>query len=171
MKNSKTKDALICLAAGESQVPIILAAKKLNYIVVAIDFNPKAVGFKFTDHNIICSTHDAAAVIKSLDILNDEYNWIGILNRSSGPAVITAAKISEHFNISGVPVMSAEILLNKDAMRDACSKFEFPTPTYKLLKRNEITSFKVDDYPIVVKPVLSIVGKSGISVVRNKIDL
>ena len=30
MKNSKTKDALICLAAGESQVPIIMATKKIK---------------------------------------------------------------------------------------------------------------------------------------------
>lgn len=171
MNKNVKKDALICLAAGKSQVPIILAAKRLNYFVIAVDINPHAPGFEFADHNIIHSTHDAKGVIKSLDLLNNQFNWLGILNRSSGLAVLTAAKISQHFCIPGVPIKSAKILLNKDAMREACSKYEFPAPSYKLLKKNEVPILNDDDYPIVIKPSLSIVGKSGISIVRNKKEL
>lgn len=169
------KDALVCLAAGKSQIPIISAAKNLGYTVVAIDIDPNAPGFSHVDNRVIHSTHDAKGVIDGLELLNDQmdeaYRWVGVLNRSSGPAVVTAAKICERFGIPGVPVKSAQVLLNKDIMRDVCSKLGIPSPNYQLLKKYQIPLLAADDYPVVVKPALSMIGKSGISVVRSESEL
>ena len=133
------KDALICLAAGKSQIPIIMAAKNLGYIVIAIDMDPNAPGFSHVDGSVMHSTHDASGVIKALESLNhqisEKYRWIGVLNRSSGPPVVTVSKICEHFGIPGVPITSAQMLLNKDVMREACSKFSIPSPYYQLHKK------------------------------------
>ena len=169
------KDALICLAAGKSQIPIIMAAKNLGYIVIAIDMDPNAPGFSHVDGSVMHSTHDASGVIKALESLNhqisEKYRWIGVLNRSSGPPVVTAAKICEHFDIPGVPVMSAELLLNKDIMREECFKLGIPSPYYQLLDKHQIPTLTADLYPVVIKPALSMIGKSGISIVRNDEEL
>ena len=111
---NEIKDAVICLAAGKAQEQLIIKAKSLGHVVIAIDRNPKSLGFKYADMAICQSTHDAEVVINELEKLEDRYRWIGILNRSSGPPVITAAKISKYFNLPGVPIESARNLVNKD---------------------------------------------------------
>ena len=165
------KDAVICLAAGKSQEQIISKAKSLGYIVVAIDRDQASPGFKYADIKIFQSTYDADAIIKELELLNDEYRWIGVLNRSSGPPVITAAKICEYFNIPGVPIESAQNLVNKDRLRESCLKYGIPSPVYKTYSVDERETVFSNKFPIVVKPALSLIGKSGISVARSKEEL
>lgn len=169
------KDALICIAAGKSQIPIIMAAKSLGYIVIAVDMDPNAPGFSHVDGCVTHSTHDASGVIKALESLNhqisEKYRWVGVLNRSSGPPVVTVSKICEHFGIPGVPITSAQMLLNKDVMREACTKFSIPSPYYQLLNKHQIPILTADLYPVVIKPALSMIGKSGISIVRSEEEL
>jgi len=165
------KDAIICLAAGKSQEQIIVKAKSLGYIVVAVDRDQASPGFKYADIKICQSTYDSAAIIKELELLKSEYRWIGVLNRSSGPPVITAARICEHFNIPGVSIESAQNLVNKDKLRESCLNYGIPSPTYKIYSTNEREIVFCDKFPIVVKPALSLIGKSGVSVVRSKEEL
>ena len=65
------KFALICLAAGKSQLPVIEKAKSLGYTIVAIDRNREADGFKYADYKIYKSTYDADEIIKELDKFKD----------------------------------------------------------------------------------------------------
>ena len=162
------KDAVICLAAGKSQEPVIAKAKTLGYVVVAIDRDKESPGFQYADIKIYQSTYNSDAIIKELELLKDEYRWIGVLNRSSGPPVITAAKICEYFNIPGVPIESAKNLVNKDKLRESCLKYGIPSPAYKIYSTNERETVFSNKFPIVVKPALSLIGKSGISVVRSE---
>lgn len=167
------KCAVICLAAGKSQVSIILKAKSLGHAVVAIDQNRKAPGFSYADFKIYQSTYNSDIIIKELKKLRTKIKFVGILNRSSGLPVITAAKICKYFNLPGVPIKSAKSLVNKDKMRTACSIHKIPIPKYKIYS---VGKYKVNDtlsLPIVIKPSLSLVGKSGVSVVhsKNKMDM
>ena len=162
------KDAVICLAAGKSQELIIVKAKSLGYVVVAIDKDQASPGFKYADIEICQSTYDSDAIIKELELFKDEYRWVGILNRSSGPPVITAAKICKHFNIPGTPIESAKNLVNKDRLREACLKYGIPSPAYKIYSTDEREAVFCNKFPIVVKPALSLIGKSGVSIVRSK---
>lgn len=122
------KDAVICLGAGKSQEPVIAKAKTLGYEVIVIDQEKTSSGFQYADIKIYQSTYDADAIIKELKSLQNKFRWVGVLNRSSGPPVITAAKICKHFNIPGVPIESAEIIVNKDKLRIACLKHDIPSP-------------------------------------------
>ena len=169
MKATKLKNfAVICLAAGKSQLPVIAKAKSLGYTIVAIDQNKDAPGFEYADHKIYQSTYNADQIIIELDKLVSKIKWVGVINRSSGPPVISAAKICKHFNIPGVPVESAESLVNKDQMRTACSKRNIPIPNYKIYDVDACNSVNIDLLPVVVKPALSLIGKSGVSVIRSK---
>jgi biotin carboxylase len=168
-KNFKKK-FVVCIAAGKGQVPVILKAKSLGYSVVAIDQNINAPGFRYADFKICQSTYDSNAIIKSLKKLN--IRFVGILNRSSGPPVITTSKISHYFNIPGVPIKSAISLVNKDKMRSTFAKLKVPNPKYKIYSIKKYKTKGNFSFPFVIKPGLSLIGKSGVSVVniKNKIN-
>ena len=168
---NSNKSAIICLAAGKLQEQVIIKAKNLGFIVVAIDKNKKAPGFKHADLKICQSTYDANRIIKELESLQNKFRWVGVLNRSAGPPVITAAKICKHFNIPGVPIESAQILVNKDRLRKACLEHDIPSPKYRVYDIDKCDAVDSDELPVVVKPALSLIGKSGISIVRTKEEL
>ena len=169
MKTTSLKNfAVICLAAGKSQRPLIAKAKFLGYSIVAIDQNKDAPGFEHADHKIYQSTYDADQIIKELDKLGSKFKYVGVINRSSGPPVISAAKICKHFNLPGVPVETAESLVNKDQMRIACLNRNIPIPSFKIYEVEDCNSVSIESLPTVVKPALSLIGKSGVSVIRSK---
>ncbi len=165
------QDAIICLAAGKSQESLLAKAKSLGFVIVAVDKNKDALGFKYADDCICESTYDAQAIIRKLDLFKNKYKWIGILNRSSGPPVNVAAELSEYFNLPGVPVETANLLVNKDRLREVCTKYDLPTPKYLICSITDNKPVEIIQFPVVVKPALSLVGKSGITVVSSKDDL
>lgn len=160
------RDAVICLAAGKSQLPIIIKAKKLGYLIIAIDKNRLAPGFKYADYKIYHSTYDSDKVINKIKKLNVKV--IGILNKSSGPPVITTAKIAKNFKIPGVKVSVAKTFINKDKMRNAFAKQGLPIPKYFIYKKHKYKTSNKHTLPFIVKPSLSLVGKKGVSVVKSK---
>ncbi len=164
------KGVLIFLAAGSSQIPLIQKAKDLGYSIVAIDQNEKAPGFLYADFKIYHSTHDGDAIIHKLKKLN--LKFIGIINKSSGPPVFTSALISKKFKLPGIPVNSCKSLVNKDQMRTSCKNYKIPIPKYKIFSSKQIRNNRQFNYPVIVKPSLSLKGKSGISLVssNNKIN-
>ena len=59
-------NALICLAAGKSQLLIIQKAISLGYNIIAIDKNPNSIGFIYSQEKIIASTFDSESIIYEL---------------------------------------------------------------------------------------------------------
>lgn len=167
MRKIHSLNAVICIAAGKSQVPVILKAKTLGYTIIAIDQNKKAPGFDFADFKIFKSTFDSDEIIKELKEFTKKYRIQGILNRSSGPPVIVSAKLSKLLKLEGVPVQSAKILLNKDKMRSFCKKKNIPIPDFKIYLKNNVKVNNNQKLPIVFKPAYSLKGKRGVSVVRS----
>ena len=127
------KDAVICLAAGFSQKQLILTAKNLGLCVVAIDQDKNALCKDIVDIFICKSTHSCEPTLEELAFLKSKFNWLGIINRSSGPPVVTASKISEYLGIPGLPVSSSISIINKHALRERCKSFNIPTPDYKIV--------------------------------------
>lgn len=169
--NKSGQDMIICLGAGKSQEMVITTAKGLGYTVVAVDKNPLAPGFKIADIAINKSTYDASAIIQYLNLLEGQYRCAGVINRSSGPPVVVAAKLSERFNIPGVPVNSANTIVNKNLLRQACLRYGIPHPKFYTRPVTEVGHTEELQFPIIVKPGLSLVGKSGITVVRSHANM
>lgn len=164
----KIKNLLICLAAGNSQKNLIFRAKLLGYFIVAIDQNKKAPGFEFADFKIFKSTHDSEPIIKELKELEKHYKFVGVLNRSAGPPVITAAKICKYFDIPGVPIKTAKIFTNKDQMRSEFKSKNIPIPNFKIFLINKFKNNNKFLFPAVLKPALSLRGKFGVTIVHSK---
>lgn len=171
----KKKYLLICLGAGPSQTPLIMTAKNMGFDVIACDINEDAPGFEFADYQINVSTHNFKEVIKSiLNIKNENFdiNMItGVLNRSSGPPVISTSKISEYFSLPGVPFDSAVSIVNKNLLRKKSKEIGVDVPEFNVVDAEKMNPELKCNYPVVVKPALSLIGKSGISIVREEKEL
>ena len=101
-----------CLGAGESQISLIKNSQLLGYKVLAIDRNPKAPGFAFSDESLVQSTHDSDKIIEEIK----DINLSGLLARSTGGALFTAASIVKKYKIPGVNHDLAIIATSKSAL-------------------------------------------------------
>jgi len=150
-------DAIITLAAGQSQLLLIQKAKALGYKIIAVDQNPDAPGFVWADEKLVMSTYDPQPITAALQPLKQRYRICGVPNASAGPPIITAAYLCEALGIPALPPEKAFQLVHKHALAALCESHQIPIP-----KTLDMTTF-----PCVVKPSLSLRGKSGITVVDS----
>jgi carbamoylphosphate synthase large subunit len=165
------KHALICIAAGSSQIPVIKAAKEEGLKVIAVDQNMYAPGLKYADETIIQSTYNADLIIRELYKYGDKYNFKGVITRSSGIPVITVAEIADEFGLPGVNPSTAINIVYKDKLMNECEKLMIPAPKHQKVTSVKEINWKILKYPIVIKPSLGLIGKSGVIKVSNKQDL
>jgi formate-dependent phosphoribosylglycinamide formyltransferase (GAR transformylase) len=167
---AKKKEALICIAAGASQLLLIKNAVNLGYAVISIDINPNAIGFDFSTVSIISSTHDSKNIINQLKKISNKFIFKGILNRSSGIPVITSAQIADHFKINYYPINSAKIILNKHLFFKELSDYKIIIPKTQIISTNK-NKLSIKEFPLILKPSLSEVGKSGVIKVNSQKEL
>ncbi len=159
--------AVVCMAAGKSQIIVIQKARELGYAVLAVDKNSRAPGFAFSDEKMVMSTYEASPIISKLRVLKDKYQLVGVLNRSSGVPVVTAAKISKAFMLPGASPDSAHTVTDKAGLMAACKAFGISAPDCQSASSLTQVNRSALQYPCVVKPALSLVGKSGVHVVSD----
>lgn len=165
------KPAVINLGAGKNQYPVILAAKRLGFSVLAVDRDPHAPGFALSDERLELSTFEAAPIIQALSSLTDRYQMLGVINRSSGPPVLTSAEICQAFGLPGVSPEAARAILHKSELRAACALHGLDGPRcYSASSLAEIDPSSLN-FPCILRPSLSLIGKSGISLSSNILDL
>ena len=100
--------AIISIGAGLGQLPLIQAAHELGFEVIAVDRKPAAECLPFVSESIINSTYDADGVLAGLENISKQFDIKGVLARTSGPAILTAARVAKYLNVPGVPVIFAE---------------------------------------------------------------
>jgi len=163
-------ETIICLAAGTSQHPLIKAAKHAGFMVVAIDRDPEAPGFSIADKKIIESTYDTDKVLKALYALEKKHHFRGLLARTSGPALKTAAAIAEEFNLPGLSSDIIPLATEKSKLREFCEGHGILMP-----KGQKISQTKELDphlsLPLIVKPDLPLIGKKDVRLVYKPSDL
>ncbi len=156
-------ERLICLGAGTSQLPVIKAAKDMGHLVIGIDRNSVAPGIKFLDELINVSTYDTNEVINRLKASRARYKFTGLVARTSGPALKTAAAISETFRLPGLISEIVPLATEKSALREFCLQNQFPIAAgIRVRSCKEITSTL--EMPVIVKPDLPLVGKKAVRV-------
>jgi hypothetical protein len=163
-------NSIICLAAGGSQLPLIQAAKRRGYSVIAIDRDPDAPGFSLTDFKIIESTYDTEKVLDALRAIEKQHHFCGLVARTSGPALNTAAAIAEEFHLAGLSREIVPLATEKSKLREFCEKHAILMP-----KGQKISQLKELDQnfpmPLIVKPDLPLIGKKDVRVIRKSSDL
>jgi len=161
---------LICLGAGVSQLPLIQAAKRRGYSVIAIDRDPDAPGFSLSDIKIIESTYDAENVLNALHSIEKQHHFCGLVARTSGPALKTAAAIAEEFHLPGLSREIVPLATEKSKLREFCEVHGILMPKGK--KVPHLKDLDPDfPMPLIVKPDLPLIGKKDVRVVWKSADL
>ena len=155
---------IICLAGGASQLPLIKVAKEAGYAVIVVDRNPDAPGFALADEKVIESTYATAEVLSALHTLEKRYQYCGLVARTSGPALKTAAAISEEFRLPGLSSDIIPLATEKSKLREFCEEHGILMP-----RGQKVTQVKdiapTLSPPLIVKPDLPLIGKKNIRVV------
>jgi len=163
--------AIVCLAAGKSQILVIRKAQEMGFAIIAVDRNPEAPGFFLADERIIASTHDVKPILKHLEKFMNRYTLSAIVNRSSGPPVVTAAELSTNLGLPGISPDVARLVIDKGLLMDYCSRCGLPVPLSMTLVSSDCLNELEIPLPCVVKPALSLLGKSGVRVVSSVDEL
>jgi biotin carboxylase len=163
--------AVICLAAGKSQMVVIRKAKEMGFSVIAVDRNPEAPGFQLADEKIISSTYDAVPILSELRQFSYCYEFSGVVNRSSGPPVVTASELSKDLGLPGAAPEVARRVIDKERLKEAFRESIVQVPAGRGISGVEEVSELRLGFPCVVRPVLSLIGKSGVQVVRDQSSL
>lgn len=156
------KKAIICLAAGNSQLNYFRLLKKNKIEIISIDKNKNAKGFKFANVKIVESIHNYKSIIKRLDKIRNQYNFLGLLNGSNGFAEISQLKILEYLNLCKIKNIQIENIFNKKKIYQVLNKSKILTP--KIIHKNKLK------FPLIMKPEFTEVGKIQVNYAKNMND-
>lgn len=141
---------IMILGASILQVPAIKKAKEMGLLVIAVDKNPKAVGFEFADIPLIISTIDTPKVLDAAK----KFQINGIITIASDMPMRTVAAVANELNLVGIDVDTAIKTTDKFEMRKALSDYGVPIP--KFFKVNNFEQYmetvKLFLTPFIVKP-------------------
>lgn len=171
MADAARRRSVVCLAAGAAQRPVIERARALGLAVLAVDRNPAAPGRALADAWVPVGTHEPGPVIRALDALRDRYQIHAVLCRSAGPPVVTAAEVAAHFGLPGVPPAAARVAVDKARLLAFCRGMGLPAPAGRAVSTLAELEADPPALPCVLKPSLSLVGKSGVRRVSGAREL
>ncbi|MCZ6598925.1 MAG: ATP-grasp domain-containing protein [Planctomycetota bacterium] len=155
------KDAIVSVAAGTSQLALIRAAKRLGYAVIAVDRDPNAPGFAEADATVVASTHDPDQVLAGVLPLRERFRVCGVLAKSSGEPVATAARLARELDCRGLDPDIARLSTSKTGFDELCRERGVARP-------ESVREARMVGPRSVLKPARTGVGKEGVFLVRGE---
>lgn len=160
--------ALVSIGASKSHILLVEKMHELGYAVISVDRDPNGPAKEYSDEALDLSTFEAAPIIAALDEFEGRYDIKGVFTRSSGPPVVTTGAVADHLGLRSVTEEAAAIIVNKNRLMDACRSKGIAAPEGVLLDGPGYAGVMARNLPCVVKPTLSLVGKGGITLVRDE---
>ncbi len=160
------KGWIVSICAGVWQLCGIKKAQELGYKVVAFDGDKTAIGLKEADIGVCGDIFDHDAIIEFLK--EKMITPVGAIAICSEIGMIPAAKIRDHFNLSGCSVEMAKRLTNKKVQREICRKGGAEVPDWEYVKDYAEGRSAVDKFglPVIVKPIDG-AGSRGVTKVES----
>lgn len=159
---------LISVGTGANQELLIKQARATGHRVLGLDRNPNR---EITDAAITVSTHDteAAAEAALAWARQEGFRPVGVIARTSGPAVATAQKLAEVFELPNCGAPIAEAAVSKTALASLLEDLRLPGPPTKRIAAGSPFP-EGRPLPLVVKPDEPLVGKESVFLVNEKDD-
>ncbi|MCP4595912.1 hypothetical protein [Neptuniibacter sp.] len=151
---------LISIGAGPMQLPLIQAARKRGIPVIAVDRSPHPDCSTIGVTTIECSTYDSEKAITLLRKELGEDKPLGLLARTSGPAIMTAGLVCQEFNLTSLSPQLARASFEKSTLRTDCEALGIPVPTGTSFEN--IHDLTPDWGDLVFKPDISLRGKENV---------
>ncbi|MEW6073218.1 MAG: hypothetical protein AB1726_11595 [Planctomycetota bacterium] len=157
------REAIVSIGAGAGQVPLLAAARRLGFAVVAVDRDPAAPGLALADAAVAASTHDPHAVRRALAPLAARFRLVAVAAKSSGVPVATAARVARELGLPGLDPAAALLAITKPGTMELAARAGVPVPRHLAARAVEEIAGAGLALPLVLKPSLTTVGKAGIS--------
>lgn len=163
---------IMILGAGILQVPAIKKAIEMGLEVIAVDMNPRAIGFEVTGVvKEVISTIDTPEILKSAK--RNQIN--GIMTLASDMPMQSVAVVSSEMGLVGVSEETALKATNKAFMRDALKERGVPIPLYFRVNGKDAFINAVKEvwkagYKCIVKPADNS-GSRGVDLLKENTDL
>jgi isopentenyl diphosphate isomerase/L-lactate dehydrogenase-like FMN-dependent dehydrogenase/biotin carboxylase len=162
------KRTLMVIGGGLLQVPVIMAAKKMNHQVIVTDYNPDAIALRYADIPIIMSTRDIEGSVRVARAQNELTPIHGVVTVGTD-ASMTVAAVANALSLPGIKFDSAEAATNKIKMRTRFKEHNVPSPEFypvwSLADAKE--ACKKIGFPVVIKPSDNM-GARGVIRIENK---
>jgi len=156
------------LGAGLLQLPAIIKAKELGLYVIAVDIDPMAVGFKYSDESLLVSTIDTKKILTSASKKHID----GIMTLATDMPVRAVSEVVKKLSLVGISTETAICTTNKYKMRKRLALNNIPIPAY--YKTNNIDEYliktKLFNDVFIVKPADNS-GSRGVSLVRSEQEI
>lgn len=160
---------ILIIGAGFLQSFIIKKAKEMGLYVIAVDGNPKAPGFKYSDISYAIDIVDKEACLQ----IAKSHGIDGVTTGATDFGVITTAYIANKLNLPGLNIDIAKMIKNKLMVRKRLSDAQIDDLQlfYEINDVNQLINLKsVLVYPLMVKP-LDGSGSKGASKVESYKEL
>jgi isopentenyl diphosphate isomerase/L-lactate dehydrogenase-like FMN-dependent dehydrogenase/biotin carboxylase len=156
------------IGGGLLQIPVILAAKKLNHQVIVTDYNPDAVGMRYADIPIIMSTRDIEGSVRVARAQNELTPIHGVLTVGTD-ASMTVAAVANALGLPGIKFEDAEAATNKVKMRQRFMEHGVPSPEFMAVwsLADAKEACKKIGFPVVIKPCDNM-GARGVMKIDNR---
>lgn len=165
----KTREAIVIVGTGDASRPYFEICENLGVLTVGVDRNPLD---SRADFHVSLSTYDSASVTTACRRLaeSERLNVVGVLSRSSGPAVMTASRLAQSFAVPGVSEGLARACVSKRELARRAQLLGVPSPR-RLSGVAEIDATLRCGKTVVIKPDVPVIGKRGVSVVSTLGDI
>lgn len=160
---------LLVIGAGFLQSFVIKKAKDMGYFTLAVDADPNAVGFKYTDKYAVINIVDEDACLK----FAQKEKVDGVLTAATDYGVLTASYIAQKMNLPGLNYEVAKVIKNKYQTRKCLfeNKVDDTSQAFKVDEESNVEELKeLVSYPVMVKPCDGS-GSRGASRVNSKEEL
>lgn len=140
--------------------------------MVVSDGNPQAAGFAYAEDRLLASTYDVEGTVAvALDYHRHRYPIDGVLCVASD-VPLTVARVAEALSLPGIPVVTAQLAMDKLAMKQRFAQAGVPIPWFQPVhSTRELRQVARErGYPLVLKPVDSR-GARGVLRLMPEIDL
>ena len=163
---------LLIVSGGVEAVPGIQLAKEMGLYVVVSDGSPTAPGFEYADEYIIASTYDVGVTVQKAKLYHESIRNIDGVMCIASDIPLTVASVANELELPGIPIVSAELAMDKMAMKLKFHEDGIPIPNFdKLTNRDQLEDIVLDwGYPVVIKPVDSR-GARGVLRLTEEVDL
>ena len=142
---------ILVIGAGFLQSFVVKKAKSMGYETLAVDADPKAMGFVFADKHEVINIVDEKACLAYAQ----KENINGVLTAATDYGVLTAAYIAQEMGLNGLRYEVAQLIKNKYRVRKCLFEHHVDDTdqAYEVNNETDIEELaKHLNYPVMVKP-------------------
>ena len=162
---------ILFIGGGIETLPAIAQAKSIGLYTVVSDMDVNAPGSYYADDFLKCSTYDVSDTLSNVMDFTASGKKIDGVMCVGTDVPLTVASIAKALSIPGISTASAELAMDKVAMKKKFREDSVPIPNFKRIKcYDELVKSIVDwGYPIIIKPVDSR-GARGVLKLTKDVD-